>query len=361
MAASGQSQVGQLSAGAFSGTLGTLMTESFRGKFESLRDEEKTFIGRLERETNDNTEYRFIVEDATYSPLWSATEADQLLILSSAQLATDGIGSGTAFLAPASHPVIRANIPMRYHYLTVQFSGAALASANSAAALVDLVKYETDKAMADFWRAQNIRALSTVTTPGNSGKNIDSIGIVFRAGAISYAGINASTYPAWAVASDAATTTVSVGPMQTLINRVEAGTETLNDALNATSHPEANLTIRDGDVQEIWTNPTRGDDYFNLMSGYRRFQPDDTLDAGGAETKATDTGLTFKGRRILTFRRFPTSWMVFYGGGLKLIEFKKLSFAEKSQSTVDSKLMVGSWYGNLGKRHRRDGVFTALA
>lgn len=359
MAATGVSTVGQLSAGAFSGNLGTLMTEAFRGKFESLRDTEKTFIARLDKETHDSTEYRFIVEDATYSPLWSATETQQLAtIQTGTNLASDGLGSATLILAPASHPVIRANVPMRYHYLTVQFSGAAVQSAKSPAALVDLVKYETDSAMEDFWRNQNIRALSISTSPGNSGLNIDPIGVVFRPGAVSYAGINATTYPAWAVAADQATTTLNVGALQTLINRVEAGTETLNDALNATSHAEANLTIRDGDVVEIWTNPTRADDYFNLMSGYRRFSPDDTLDAGGAS--ALDTGLTFKGRKILSFRRFNSAWLIMYGGGLKLVEFKRLSFADKSPVTVDSKLMVGSWYGNLCKRHRRDGVMTAL-
>lgn len=360
MAATGPGTAGALSAGAFNGNLGTLFTEAFKGKFESLRDAEKTFIARLEREDNDSPEYRWIVEDATYVPVWSATEAMQLNTISSTNLATDGLGDATKILAPASYPVIRANVTMRYHYLTSQFSGAALASRNSAAALVDYVKTTMDNNIADFWRAQNIRALSTSTSAGNSGRNIDTLGIIYRTGAVSYGGISASTYPAWAVAADTTTTTLNVGAMQTLINKVEGGTETLTDALDGTTHAEADLTIRDGDVQEIWTSPTRADDYFNLMSGYRRFSPDDTLDAGGA-ANAVDTGLTFKGRKLLSFKRFPTTDMIFYGGGLKLVEFKKIGWADKSATTVDSKLMVGSWYGNLVSRNRRSGRFTALA
>lgn len=359
MAATPYGTVGTLSSGAFTGNLGSLMTEAFKGKFESLRDEEKTFIARLEKEDNDNPEYRWIVEDATYSPVWSATEAMQMSPISATVLATDGLGTSTAILAPASHPVLRADVTMRYNYVTVQFSGAAVQSAKSAAALVDLVKYETNKAIADFWRALNIRALSTSTSAGNSGRDIDTLGIIFRTGAVSYANISASTYPAWAVAADTTTTTLAVGPMQTLINKVEGGTELLNDELNGTSHAEANLTIRDGDVKEIWTSPTRADDYFNLMSGYRRFTPDDTLDAGGASVM--NTGLTFKGRPIYAFKRFPTTDLIMYGGGLKLVTFKSLTWADKSATTVDSKLVVGSAYLNLVKRHRRDGRFTALS
>lgn len=361
MAASGTSTVGNLSSGVFTGNLGTLMTEAFRGKFESLRDREKTFIARLEKDTADTSEYRWIVEDATYAPIWSATEAMMLNTISATNLATDGLGTSTAILAPASFPVIRANVSMRYHYVTSQFSGVAVQSAKSAAALVDLVKWTMDHDIDDFWRAQNIRALSTSTSAGNSGRNIDTLGIIFRNGAVTYGNISASTYPAWAVAADTTTTTLAVGPLQTLINRVEGGTETLVDALTGTGHAEADLTIRDGDVKELWTSPTRGDDYFNLMSGYRRFAPDDTLDAGGADVSATDTGLTFKGRKLLTFRRFPSTDLIMYGGGLKLVEFKKIGWEDKSVVTVDSKLMVGSWYGNLVARHRRHGRFTALS
>src|SRR5262245_46390233 len=198
MAATGPGTAGQLSAGVFNGNLGSMFTEAFRGKFESLRDSEKTFIGRLEREENDSPEYRWIVEDATYTPVWSATEPMQLNTISATNLASDGLGSATAILAPASHPVLRANVPMRYHYVTSQFSGAALAARRSAAALVDYVKRGMDEDLEDFWRAQNIRALSTATTAGNSGRNIDTIGIIFRNGAVSYAGLSASTYPAWA-------------------------------------------------------------------------------------------------------------------------------------------------------------------
>lgn len=360
MAATGPGTAGVLSAGAFNGSIGSLFTEAFRGKFESLRDAEKTFIGRLDREDNDSPEYRWIVEDATYVPVWSATEAMQLDLITTTNLATDGLGDATKIIAPAAYPVIRADVTMRYNYVSSQFSGAALAARNSAAALVDYVKKTMDNNIDDFWRAQNIRALSTSTSAGNSGRNIDSIGIIFRTGAVTYAAISASTYPAWAVAADTSTTTLNVGAMQTLINKVEGGTELLNDALHGTSHAEADLTIRDGDVQEIWTGPTRADDYFNLMSGYRRFSPDDTLDAGGA-ANAVDTGLTFKGRKILSFKRFPSTDMIFYGGGLKLVEFKKISWTDKSSNTVDSKLMVGSWYGNLVCRHRRHGRFTALA
>lgn len=360
MAATGPGTAGVLNSGAFNGNLGTLFTEAFRGKFESLRDTKKTFIGRVPRETNDSTEYRWIVEDATYTPVWSATEAQQLGTISSTTLATDGLGTSTAILAPASHPVIRANVTMRYHYVSSQFSGAAMAARRGAAALVDYVKKGMDQDLEDFWRAQNIRALSTSTSAGNSGKDIDTLGIIFRTGAVSYGGISASTYPAWAVAADTSTTTLNVGAMQTLINYVEGGTEVLNDALHSTSHAEADLTIRDADVKEIWTSPTRADDYFNLMSGYRRFTPDDTLDAGGA-ANAVDTGLTFKGRKILSFKRFPSTDMIFYSGGLSLVEFKKVAWEDKSAVTVDSKLMVGSWYGNLVARHRRHGRFTALA
>jgi hypothetical protein len=359
MAATPYSTVGTLSSGTFSGNLGSLLTEAFKGEFESLRDEEKTFIARLAKEDNDSPEYRFIVEDATYSPVWSATEAMQMNPISATVLATDGLGTSTAILAPASHPVLRANVTMRYNYVTTQFSGAAVQTAKSAAALVDLVKYETKKAIADFWRALNIRALSTSTSAGNSGRDIDTLGIIFRNGAVTYAGINASTYPAWAIAADTATTTLAVGPMQTLINKVEGGTEVLNDELNGTSHAEANLTIRDGDVKELWCSPTRADDYFNLMSGYRRFGPDDTLDAGGADA-AIDTGLRFKTRPIYAFKRFPTTDLIMYGGGLKLVTFKSLTWADKSATTVDSKLMVGSAYLNLVARHRRHGRFTAL-
>lgn len=359
MAATGPGSSGQLSSGVFNGNLGTLYTEAFTGKFESLRDTEKTFIARFPKDEATHSEYRYIVEDATYAAIWSATEAMMLNTISATNLATDGLGSATAILAPASHPVIRANVPMRYHYFATQLTGVALASVNSPAALVNYVKETTTKTIDDFWRAQNIRALSTSTSAGNSGRNLDPIGVILRTGAVTYANINASTYPSWAVASDTATTVLSVGSMQTLINKVEGGTETLVDALTGSGHAEADLTIREGSVEEIWCSPTRADDYFNLMEGYRRFSPEDTLDAGGA-ANAVDTGLTFKGRKILSFKRFPAAWLVMYGGGIKLVEFGKVSWADKSAVTVDSRLMVGKWYGNLVARHRRHGVMTAL-
>lgn len=361
MAVSGPTTVGHAATGGGSaGTLASLVREKFTEPFETLRDTEDTFIGMVPKVTCPQTEYRWIVEDATYIPVWSAGESDQLRsiatktgVVTDGNLATDGLGSSTAILAPGSHPVLKALVTMRYNYFTVQVSGTAKAAMNAKdeTSWVDALKYETKKGMEDFWREMNIRALKSTTTVGNTGKDIDQLGVLLQAGAATYGGINGATFPAWTIASDSTTPVLSVASLQTMSNRLEGGTETLQDQLNGTSHSSPNLTLREGRYKELWMSPGQADNYHNLLFGYRRFTASDTLDAGGA--KIGDTGLTFKGRRILSVPRFPSGWVVFNGGGMVYAELEKLDVQDKSSSTVDSTLHVHVHRGNLVLRNRK--------
>jgi len=339
-------------AGTTTTTLTTLVREKFVGPFESLRDTRNTFLARVEKVKCGKASYDWLLEDATYSAIWSALEAAQLGILDSTRLATDGVGDATKIFAPGTHPVLKPTVTMRSNYFAVQASGTAIdAMTGGENSYVDAWLYETKKAMQDYWREQNRRALLSSTTVGNSGADIDQIGVLFRTGAVSYAGISAATYPAWAVASDTATTQLSVASLQTGINKIEGGTEILNDQVS-------NNTIRDSTVKEIWTGPAQADNIFNLMSGFRRFGPDDTLDPGGADIG--DSGLRFKGRKIYSIPRFPTGWLIMYTGGLLWAELRALDTMDKSDSTNDSKLMIGVNRANLVLRQRRQFVMTAL-
>ncbi len=370
MPASGPTTVGYAATGgASAGTLASLVREKFYEPFETLRDTEDTFIGMIPKVPCAQTEYRWIVEDATYAAVWSAGESDQLrsiasktAVVTDGNLATDGLGTSTAILAPGSHPVIKALVTMRYNYYTVQVSGTAKAAmkAGNQTSWVDALKYETKRHMEDFWREMNIRALKPTTVVGNSGKDIDQLGVMLQTGSPTYAGINAATYPAWTVAGDTTTTVMSVAALQTLSNRLEGGTETLQDQLNGTTHSSPNLTLRESNYKDIWMSPGQADNYHNLLFGYRRFGANDTLDAGGA--KIGKTGLTFKGRPILSVPRFPSGWVVFNGGGLVYAELEALDVQDKSAATVDSTLHVHVHRANLLLRNRKKwGVMTNLS
>lgn len=335
-------------------TLASAIKELFMGPFESLRDESNTFLSRVPKTEADKKTYDWHIEDMAYTMLWSAAESDQLTFLSASVVANDGVGSATAFIAPNTHPLISASVTLRMNYFGIEMSGLAKAALSGPpAAYVKVLKYETEKAMKDFWRNMNLTALSTLTasTAGNrtaggnnNGKDIDGLGIIFNvAGGNSYAGLSTSTYPAWNPANDTTTTQVSIAALQALINKIEGGTETLGTD-----------TIRDGTVKEIWTGPTQFDNYGNLLTGLRRYDQAETLDGGVKK-------IEFEGHNILKIPRFPSGWLIMDCGNLYFAVLKELDTDDKSATIVDGTLIVGSHYSNLVLRDRkREGVMNAL-
>lgn len=330
--------------------LANAVAELYEKPFGKLKDQDKrSFLARIPKKRNKKATIDWKVRDAEYSPVWSASEADQALFLAGppaggvGPVATDGVGSATAFLAPNNHPFLNASVSIRINYAAVSVSGLAEAALTGGdASYVNVVSDETEQAMNDFWRSLNIDALSTATTSGNSGKDIDGLGVMFNA--TSYAGLAVASYPEWLPVRDTTTTVMSIAALQTMWNNIEGGTETLGAE-----------TIRDGDVKEIWTSPAQFTAYGNLLTPQRRYTSSETLDGGIGE------GLEFNGVPVMMIRRFPAGYLVMYTGGMEYRVLKELGTSDKSDAYVDQRFLVLGHYSNLVLKERKNqGIFTAL-
>jgi hypothetical protein len=319
------------------------LAEVYTKPFASLKDTgKKRWISRIPTKKARKATVDFKVRDAAYSPMWSASESDQLSFITSTVWASDGVGTATAFLAPNNHPFVNASVTIRLMYAAVEVSALAQAVNSDALWVADVLSDEMDQATMDFWRAVNIRALSTATTSGNSGKDPDGLGVMFNG--TTYAGLAVASFPAWVPVIDSTTTVLTVGALQTMYNNIVGGTQVLG--------PD---TIREGDVSEIWTSPQQWTAYGNLLTGFRRYGADDTLDAGIGEA------LNFNNVPLMMFPRFPAGYLVMYSGGLEYDVLQALKTSEKSQNKVDATAVVLGHFANFVLRDRKNqGIFTAL-
>ena len=333
--------------------LANTIQEKFDKPFINLRDTRNTFLARIPKKDWNKATYDWLVRAAQYSAVWSAAEADQTSFIAGpaaggvGPVATDGVGTATAFLAPNNHPFLRPSITMRMLYAAVQVTGLTdAAMGGNGSSYVKAVADETEQAMLDFWRQTNLVALGTATTASNSGKDIDSLGVLFNT--TSYAGVTVAATPEWNPSVDSTTTVLTVAAMQSMYNNLMGGTQTLG-----TSN-----TIRDATIKEIWTSPAQWTAYGNLLTGLRRYRPADTLDGGVGDY---DTALEFNGVPVVMIQRFPAGYMIFYGGGMYYVVLKSLGTSDKSSNFVDATFLELSHYANLALRSRKDqGLMTAL-
>ena len=322
------------------------LREYYIKPWSNMRDTNKDFLSLLGVEPRKTDTVNFKIRDNTYSPRWTIAEADMTKFIDATTVATDGVGPATAFIAPNNHPFINASIAMRYSYVSVEVPGTVEAGADGApAAWVDVLKDESDRALEDLYRAINQDLLSTGATAGNSGKNLDGLGVMFNtAGGHSYAGVSTTTYPAWTTAADTTTTTLSIASMQTMRNKIEGGLELLG----------ASNTVRQGRIKQIWTGPAQFTAYGNLLTGLRRYAKEDTLDGGFSK-------LDFYGRPVMEILTFPSTHMIFYCGGITYYELEKLKTLPKDQNIVDGKLILMGTYSTVVLQDRtKQGVMNVL-
>jgi hypothetical protein len=322
------------------------LREYYIQPWSNMRDTNKDFMSLLDVKSHPKNTIDFKIRDMAYSPVWSIAEADMTKFLDGTTVAADGVGSATAFVAPTNHPFINASVTMRYNYVSVEVPGTVQAGATgSPASWVNVLKDETDRALEDLYRALNQQLLSTANTAGNSGKNLDGLGVLFNTAAgHSYAGVSTTTYPGWTTAADTTTTTLSIGAMQTMLNKVEGGTELLG----------SNSTVRQGRVKQIWTSPQQFTAYGNLLTGLRRYSKEDTLDGGFAK-------LDFYGHEVVRVLTFPSSYMIYYSGGIEYRELEKLKTLPKEQNIIDGSLVLMGTYSNVVFQNRtKSGLFNAL-
>jgi hypothetical protein len=323
--------------------LATTVAEVYEKPFMSLKDTGKnSFLKRLPTKKAVKATVDWKVRDAEYSPVWSASESDQSAFITSTVWASDGVGSATAFLAPNNHPLLNASVTIRANYAALEVTKFAELVGEGPGAHVNILKDEMEQLTIDFWRSLNIDALSTATTAGNSGKDIDGLGVMFNA--TSYAGIAVASYPESIPLRDTTTTTLTIAGLQTMFNGLEGGTDVLGTD-----------TIREADIKEIWTSPAQWTAYGNLLTGFRRYAPDDTLDGG------IGPALNFNNVPVLMIQRFPTGYLVMYGGGMEYRVLQALTGSDKSQNKVDATAMQYGHFSNICfKQRTQSGIFTSL-
>jgi hypothetical protein len=94
-----------------------------------------------------------------------------------------------------------------------------------------------------------------------------------------------------------------------------------------------------------------------LLTGFRRYGPDDTLDGGIGKA------LNFNNVPMFMIPRFPSSYLVMYGGGIEYRVLKGLDGSDKSANKVDAKAMQFGSFSNLvfsGGNRAHSGLMTAL-
>lgn len=326
--------------------LANSIRELYYQPFVNLRDTTNYFLKRIPKKSWPKKTIDTLVRDAYYTPVWSVAESSMVDFITSTNVATDGLGTTSAYLAPNNHPFLKFSVNMAINYASLQVNGLTKAalSGNGSAGYVNALKDETETAIADFWRALNVQASATSKAQTN---DMDCVGTVFATGA--YGGINQAT---WNPSIDSSTTSLSISAMQTLWNKIEYGTETLSNTVGATA------TIREGEVQEIWCHANQFTNYVNLLSGQRVFNGMATMDAG---VKDGNTGVTFNSKPLVVIPRFPLAYMIFYSGGLYEFVLEEFGDDDLSQNFTDATFKRFKRYSNLAFLDRkRSGLFNAL-
>lgn len=327
--------------------LANSIKELYDKPFANLRDTNKDFISLLERKPWKKKTYDTLVRDTYYTPVWSVAEAAQTDFVTSAIVATDGLGTSTLYLAPNNHPFLKYSVTMRIEYSAVVVNGLTKAAiAGDPGGYVDAMKDETEQAMLDFWRALNVQGLATTKAVAT---DLDCLGDVFATGA--YGGINQA---AWNPSIDSSTTVLSISAMQTLFNKLVYGNETLTNSVGATA------TIREANIKEIWCHITQFTNYLNLVSGQRVFAGvDASMDAGVED--GVSSKVTFNGRPFRVIKRFPLAYMVMYGGGMYYVVLENLGTDDLSSNYTDAEFLRLKTYANIAFTGRKtSGILSAL-
>jgi hypothetical protein len=327
--------------------LANSIKELYDTPFANLRDTNKDFITLLDRKPWKKKTYDTLVRDTYYTPVWTVAEANQTDFVTSTIVATDGLGSTVAYLAPNNHPFLKYSINMKIAYAPVVVNGLTKAAiAGNPGGYVDALKDETEQAMLDFWRALNVQLLATTKAQTN---DLDCLGDVLASGA--YGGINQAS---WNPSLDTSTTVLTVSAMQTLFNKLVYGNETLTNSVGATA------TIREASIKEIWCHITQFTNYLNLVSGQRTFAGVDASMDAGVDDGASNA-VTFNGKKFRVIKRFPLAYLVFYGGGMFYAVLTNFDTDDLSSNYTDASFIRMKTYANMGFTGRKTtGAMTAL-
>ena len=340
--------------------LAELIMKTYDPVFESLRDQEATLLGMIPKTTEDNDVPRWHIEANDQNPVWSISEAALTAFITSSNTATDGVGTGTLFLAPNVHQTVEAAGAIRHIVQDITLGGKVLAAVKGKpGAFKNALAEETRKSLGD-WNKQinNMLIDFTSTTSGNSGLDFDGLMVLLRAAGTTYAGVNYSTYPEYkpyisvGAGSDADGTggtsrALSLSLMDDVMDKLEGGI--------------ISTTQRHAHVDKIITGRVQYTNYKNLLAAQRRYT-DSKLNFGF-------DSLEYDSRPLLSVPKFNGNKMWFYSTktpqGSPAIEYrvlKNMDTKDHSQLIVDGIKLIMTHYANfLAKGRMQQGVLATLS
>lgn len=331
--------------------LAQLLVQFYDEPFETLQNNESSFIKMFPRTTFDNNVKRWHIDANDTNPIWSYASAS-MLDDPRAHLATDGVGTATFFLAPNVHSVVEASISPRFMAQALMMNGEVLESCKGKpGAFKNALKREQDKNLKDFWRQINTQVMDfTSTTSGNTGLNVDGLGVVLNAAGTTYANVNYGTYPEFKpyVNANAGTPrALSLALMQDVKNALEGFTTSIN---------------RQANVDKIFCNQIQFTNYGNLLQAQRRYVDIKTLDGGFQQ-------LEFEGVPVVKVPGFNTTKMLFAStkslAGSPSFEYavlRNFKVEDKSQQVTDGILFVETHYANfIAKGRMQQGILADLS
>jgi len=343
--------------------LSTLVQQTYDPVFETLRDKEATFMALFPKTSEDNDKARWHLEANDSNPVWSYSETQMTQQISNYDgagatlLHTDGVGTAARFLAPNVHVVLEAVQTIRHIAQTIELSGKLLASVKGKpGAFKNALTEETRKSLEDWNRQINDMMISWATTSGNSGLDIDGLGVLFTAVSGSYAGINHGTYTEHKpyVSVNGGDADGSGGTNRALTIAL------LQDMFEKLEGMPSGSTYRRGKVKKILGGVRQYNNYGNLLSAQRRYM-DKGMDAGFPT-------LEFEGRAFVKIPKFNANRLLFLpeatAAGSPPAEYrvlKSMDVADHSQLIADGKLLIMTHYANfLAKGRMETGVLANL-
>jgi len=338
-----------------------LIAQTYDPVFVSLRDTENTIKKLLFPDTTEgNDKIRFHLDANDVNPVRSVSET-QLNSLIDTTILDTVTGSGTqvggAFLTPNLHPVIEANLDIRYLTQSIMIGAVQLAAIKGGRdSFANILTRTTKKSMEDWRRAIEDMllyfpdAFRTGAAAPSPATNIDGLGTMLAIGGTTYANVNYSTYPEFKpyVNHNSGTPrALSIALMQDMMNKLEGGI--------------AGQTQRYANVQKIVCGAAQFTAYGNLLTAQRRYSSTEKLDGGF-------TALEFEGRPFIRVPRFTATKILFCQpttrDGDKAFEYRVLKnydCQDKSDNIVAGVLMVCTHMANaLCKGRLHTGVLTDL-
>jgi hypothetical protein len=338
-----------------------MIAQTYDPVFVDLRDTGTTIKKLLFPDTKEgNDKIRFHLNANDTNPVRSVSET-QLNSLIDATILDTTTGSGTqvggAFLTPNLHPVVEANLDIRYLTQSIMIGAVQLAAIKGGKdSFANILTRTTKMSMEDWKRAIDDQLLEfpdsirTGTAAPSPTTNLNSLGTGLAFGSTTYANVNYSTYPEfkpYASHNSGTTRALSIALMQDMMNKLESGV--------------VGATQRYANIDLMVCGAAQFTAYGNLLTAQRRFTATETLDGGFKS-------LDFNGRPLTSVPRFNASKILFAQkttrDGDKSYEYRVLKnydCQDKSDNIVAGVLLVCTHMANsVVKGRLQQGVLMDL-